>query len=104
MKVLSLYSQDAVPEVNNHFTVKHEENLVGVFVVMPNELPLELHDFKVIVVHLGDDFWRPMGRKLCELVLQIDWFNFDFFCLFTFTARSGTLASSKALPQRRPRQ
>lgn len=53
-----------VPEVNVHISVQHDENLVGIFVVMLNELPLKLHDLEAILVHLGDDFRGPVLREL----------------------------------------
>jgi hypothetical protein len=62
----------AIPEVNGHFPVQYDEHLIGVFVVMPNKLPLELDQLEVIVVHLGDDLRGPVLRELRELLGEVD--------------------------------
>src|SRR5437667_1392294 len=40
---------------------------------MPHKLALNLHEFEVIVVHLGDDLWRPLVGKLRKLLGKVDW-------------------------------
>ena len=40
--------------------------------VVPDKFALELHELKVVVIHLGDDLRRPVLRELGELLGQFD--------------------------------
>jgi len=62
----------AIPEVNAHFSTQDDQHLIGVFVVKPNELPLNFDEFKVIVVHLGDNLRRPVLGELSKLFAEVD--------------------------------
>ncbi len=62
----------AISQVNGHFPIQHDEHLIGVFVAMPNELPLKLDEFEMILVHLGDNLRRPVLRELRELFAEVD--------------------------------
>ena len=43
--------------------MQYDEDLVGVVVLVSDEFTLELDQFEMIIVHLGDDLWRPVFRK-----------------------------------------
>jgi hypothetical protein len=40
--------------------VHTDEGLIGIPVVMPDEIALQLHDLELIAVHFGDDFRQPL--------------------------------------------
>src|SRR6267142_3139696 len=62
----------AVAQVDGQLPVHHDEDLVGLGVLVPDELALDLHDLEMVVVHLGDDLRRPLLRELGELLGEID--------------------------------
>ena len=64
-----------VLELDLHLAFDDDENFIGIFVMMPDEISLNLDQFKLIIVHLGDDLWRPVVRKLRQFLLQIDLFH-----------------------------
>ena len=45
----------AIVEVNSQLRLHHNERLIGVFVIVPNEVALQLDDFELIVVHFSYD-------------------------------------------------
>src|SRR6266850_2179548 len=63
----------AVAEVKHHLAVEDDENLVGVRVLVPDEVALDPGQLEVVVVHLGDDLGRPLLGELRELVGEVDW-------------------------------
>ena len=59
-------------EVDAELTFENDERLVGVLVVMPDEVAFDSYDFELIVVHLGDNLWLPLLGKERKLLLKID--------------------------------
>jgi hypothetical protein len=41
-------------------------------VIMPDEVALQLHDFELVVVHLGDHFWLPLLIELAKLLRKVN--------------------------------
>src|SRR4026208_2551545 len=62
----------AITQLDPHAAVQHDEDLAGVGVAMPDELPLDLHELELIVVHLGHDLRGPVVGEPGELVLEAD--------------------------------
>src|SRR5215471_21712423 len=62
----------AIPKVDPEITLHHDERLVGILVVVPDEVPEELHDLELVVVHLGDDFRLPSFFDQPELLMEVD--------------------------------
>ena len=58
-----LYGDIMAPKVDYHLPIENDKHFIGVFVAMPHELPLKLHQFEVIVVHLSNDPRRPVLGK-----------------------------------------
>jgi hypothetical protein len=50
----------------------HEEQLVFVFMTVPNELALKLHDLDELTVELADDSRAPMLVQESELFVEIN--------------------------------
>jgi hypothetical protein len=50
----------AVPKVNAHLPLDDDKRLVRIIVTVPDEITLELDQLEMVIVHLGDDLWRPM--------------------------------------------
>ena len=53
----------AIPEIDPQIAFQDDECLVGIFMVVPNEVALQLHDLELVVVHFGDDLRRPLLVK-----------------------------------------
>jgi hypothetical protein len=62
----------AIPEANAHLSVQGDKHLIGVFVVMPNELILKFDELKVIVSHLGNDLRGPGLGEFVKLFTEVD--------------------------------
>jgi hypothetical protein len=58
----------AVRQVDGQLAVEHEEDLVGIVVLMPDELALNLDDLELVVVHPPDDLRRPVLGKRPQLL------------------------------------
>ena len=65
---------DAVSHVNAELAFEDQEEFVFVLMVMPDELPRELHNLHMLAVELADDAWAPRFRKLFKLVGQVHFF------------------------------
>ena len=58
--------------LNRHPSLEHEETIVGLRVVVPDELPLELGHHQVMVVEDRDGSRLPILRDGCECLIEID--------------------------------
>ena len=38
------------------------------FMIMPNKIIFNFNQFKLIIIKLSNDFWRPMFRKIFEFI------------------------------------
>lgn len=54
-----------------HLAVDDDENFIGFGVTVPDELALDLGNFEVVIVHLGDDLGRPILAEFSEFFLKI---------------------------------
>jgi hypothetical protein len=61
----------AVPQSHPQPSRHHQEELVLGVVVVPDELPAQLHDLHVHVVDVADDLRRPRVREAPERLPQI---------------------------------
>ena len=50
----------AVAKIDPQIAFDHDECLIGLLVVVPDEVALQLHDLELIVVHLRDDLRLPL--------------------------------------------
>ena len=50
----------AVAKIDPQIPFDHDERLVSVSVMMPDKVSLQLHNFELVIVHLGDHFWLPL--------------------------------------------
>ena len=57
-------------------TLKDDERLISIFMAVPDKFSLYLHQFEVVIVHLGDDLWRPVLVELGQFLVKID------YCVF----------------------
>ena len=62
----------AVAQLDVELAFEHQEEIVGLVVLVPDELALHLHDHDVVVVELRDRARRPVLREGRELVGEID--------------------------------
>src|SRR6266851_2778848 len=62
----------AVAKIDPQIALDDEERLVGIAVVMPDEIALQPDDLELIIVHLGDDPRRPALGEQGEFLRQID--------------------------------
>ncbi|AKZ63827.1 hypothetical protein F506_15175 [Herbaspirillum hiltneri N3] len=62
----------AVAKVDAQRAVEHDEDFVGVGVVVPDELALYLGQLELVVVHFGNDALRPVLAEQRKLVGEID--------------------------------
>jgi len=62
----------AVAKIDPQNAIEDDEGLVGVLVIVPDEIALELHDLELIVVHFGDDLRLPLLVEQFQLRAEID--------------------------------
>jgi hypothetical protein len=62
----------AIAKIDPQHAVKDNERLVGLLVIVPDEVALQLHDLELVVVHLGDDLGLPLLLEQCELPAEVD--------------------------------
>src|SRR5262245_2910265 len=68
----TLFEPDhAIAEVHPKASLDHEEEFVFVLMVVPDELPLELHEPDLLTVQLTNDPRIPVVVKQGELLLEI---------------------------------
>jgi hypothetical protein len=66
------YLDRAVAKIDPQNAVENNERLIGVFVIMPDKVALQLHDLELVVVHFGDDLWLPLLVEQPELLAKVD--------------------------------
>src|SRR5260370_458945 len=49
-----------VAKIDPQIAVDYDETFVGIFVIVPNEVALELHDLELVFVHFSDDLRLPL--------------------------------------------
>jgi hypothetical protein len=62
----------AVAKIDPQRAVEHDERLVGVVVIVPDEVALQLDDLELIVVHLSNDLRLPLLVEQSELFCEVD--------------------------------
>src|SRR5271165_5688143 len=60
------------PKIDSQITFDHDECLIGVLMVVPNEVTLHFHDLELIIIHFGDDLRSPVLLEQSEFLLEID--------------------------------
>src|SRR5439155_1624268 len=80
-----------VAKTNFHFTLEHQKYLVRVLVVVPHELPFQLDELELVVVHLGHHPRRPMLCERGKLLREIDYFGGHVGLVHRFGSRVGHL-------------
>src|SRR5215469_18341919 len=62
----------AIAEIDPQIPFDHDESLVSVFVIMPDEVALQLHNLELVIVHLSDHFWLPFLMEQAKLLHEVD--------------------------------
>src|ERR1051326_3627275 len=62
----------AIAKIDPQLALADKERFVGLLVIMPDEVALQLHDFELVVVHFGDDLRLPLLVEQRELLAQVD--------------------------------
>jgi hypothetical protein len=62
----------AVAKLDRRAPLEHQEEVVGLIVLVPDELALHLHDEDVVVVQLSDGLRLPVTVERGQLVREID--------------------------------
>src|ERR1700722_3479818 len=62
----------AVAKIDSQIALQHDERLVGVLVIVPDEGALELHDLELVIVHFGDDLRLPLLVEKSQLLAEVD--------------------------------
>jgi len=62
----------AIAELDGEVALDHDEKLVFIFVLMPDELTLNLGQFDLAVVQIRHDFRIPLIVKATEFLGQVD--------------------------------
>jgi hypothetical protein len=63
----------ALSHLDGELPLDDEEEVIGVFVPMPDELAFDLCEHEVVTVELTDDTRLPVFRERSQLVRDIDW-------------------------------
>ena len=61
-----------ITKVDPKIAAEHNESLVRVLMTVPDEIPLQLHHFELIVVHFRDDPGLPALGEHLQLRREID--------------------------------
>src|ERR1051326_8354761 len=62
----------AVAKIDPQLALDDQERLVGLLVIVPDEVALQLDDFELVVVHFGDHLRLPLLVEQRELLAQVD--------------------------------
>jgi hypothetical protein len=62
----------AVAKIDPQIPFDDDERLVSVFVIMPDEVSLQLHYLELVIVHLSDHFWLPLLMEQAKLLHKAD--------------------------------
>jgi hypothetical protein len=99
----------AVAELDGEVSREHEEEIVGVVVLVPDELALHFDEADVVVVEACDDLRLPVLVEQAELVGQVDLLvhktSWSWLAATESSAAgllSGGVAVRGTLPRRRP--
>src|SRR5262249_34652770 len=65
----------AIAHLDGELSAEYQEELVGVGVLVPGELPLDLHDPDVVVVDLGDFLGQPVLSEARQHRLEVHRFH-----------------------------
>ena len=72
-KHLSFFHRNfLISKSNLHFTLDHDERLVGIVMLMPYKITLKFDEFKLVIIQLSNHLRRPMLRKEGQLLSKID--------------------------------
>jgi hypothetical protein len=63
----------AVAHANGEATAEHHHEVIGVVVVVPDKLTLDLHHHDVVPVELRDGVRRPVFANQRQFLGQVDW-------------------------------
>jgi hypothetical protein len=61
-----------VAKLDRHAALQHQEEVIGVWVRMPDELALDFPDLELVLVVVADDPRRERLVEGCELLGEID--------------------------------
>jgi hypothetical protein len=50
----------AIAKIDPQNALEDDEGLIGILVIVPDEVTLQSYDFELIVVHFGDHLWLPL--------------------------------------------
>jgi hypothetical protein len=59
-------------KIDPQLAVEHDEGLIGILVVMPDEIALQTHDLELVIVHFRNDFRLPLLTEEAEFLLEVD--------------------------------
>jgi hypothetical protein len=59
-------------KIDPQIPFNHDECLVSVFVIMPDEVSLQLHNLELVIVHLSDHFWLPLLVEQAKFLQEAD--------------------------------
>src|SRR6185437_8234063 len=62
----------SILEVDSQCSIEDYEGLIGVLVVVPDEIAVDPDQRDLVVVHLGNDLWVPLVREQLEFASEID--------------------------------
>jgi hypothetical protein len=64
-----------VAKIDLEFPFQDHESLIGILVIVPDEIALQLDQLELIVIHFGDNLRLPLFANQRELLLKIDCFE-----------------------------
>ena len=56
----------AISKVKIEFARDHQEHLVSIIMLMPNEVALQFRNFDEVLIDLSDNFWGPLLLNLLQ--------------------------------------
>src|SRR5262249_35465565 len=62
----------AVAKIDPQIPFDDDERLVSVFVIMPDEVSLQLHHLELVIIHLSDHSWLPLLMEQASLLRKAD--------------------------------
>ena len=65
----------ALGHLDDETAGKDEEEVIGIGVLVPDELALDFDDHEIVAVELTDSAWLPVLVKRGQLLLEVDWLH-----------------------------
>jgi hypothetical protein len=65
------YADCAIAKIDPQNTLQHDEGLIRVLVIVPDEVALQFHDLELVIVHFSNNLRSPMLVQQLNFLLKL---------------------------------